>query len=197
MICAQHSLLGAEQGLSALSVVSIVAGAFVILNSFLMSLGERRRQLAILRAIGVTSSQITGLLLREALILGIVGMLIGMAVGLAVSVALVGTMEQLLGVTLRRLELAPQPFILAALFGPGMALFATFAPRAVPRGGHRSPICWDCRCRATRRSPRGWGASAWRSVSFRSPASWRFWGAGFLAPCSDRHSRPALGIDPG
>jgi putative ABC transport system permease protein len=135
---AQHSLLGAEQGLSALSVVSIVAGAFVILNSFLMSLGERRRQLAILRAIGVTSGQITSLLLREALILGVVGMVIGMAVGLIVSIILVGGMEQLLGVTLRRLELAPQPFILAALFGPGMAVLATMSPAR--RAARRPPL---------------------------------------------------------
>jgi len=135
---AQHSLFGAEQGLEALSVVSIVAGAFVILNSFLMSLGERRRQLAILRAIGVTSSQVTGLLLREALILGLVGMVLGVALGLAVSVALVGGMEQLLGVTLRRLELAPQPFLLAALFGPGMSLLATFAPAR--RAAQRPPL---------------------------------------------------------
>jgi putative ABC transport system permease protein len=135
---AQHSLLGAEQGLSALSIVSIVAGAFVILNSFLMSLAERRRQLAILRAIGVTSGQITGLLLREALILGVVGMVIGIGLGLLVSVVLVQGMEQLLGVTLHRLELAPQPFVLAALFGPGMAVFATFAPAR--RAARRPPL---------------------------------------------------------
>ena len=158
---AQHSLLGAEQGLSALSVVSIVAGAFVILNSFLMSLAERRRQLAILRAIGVTSGQITGLLVREALILGVVGMVIGIVLGLAVSVAVVGGMEQLLGVTLHRLELAPPPFVLAALFGPGMAVFATFAPAPPCCSVHRCRICSDCRCRATIRSSRGWHASAW------------------------------------
>ena len=96
---AQHSLFGAEQGLSALSAVSIVAGGFVILNSFLMSLGERRRQLAIFRAIGVTSGQVTALLMREAFILGVVGMVAGMALGLVTSMALVRGMEQLLGVS--------------------------------------------------------------------------------------------------
>jgi putative ABC transport system permease protein len=135
---AQHSLFGAEQGLSALSAVSIVAGGFVILNSFLMSLGERRRQLAILRAIGVTSGQVTALLLREAFILGVVGMVAGIALGLVTSMALVRGMEQLLGVALRNLEITPQPFLLAGLFGPGMAVFATLAPTR--RAARRPPL---------------------------------------------------------
>src|SRR5205807_569538 len=62
-----------ENGLATLSVSSPVAGAFVILNAFLMNLGERRRQLAILRALGATRRQITRLLLREALLLGLAG----------------------------------------------------------------------------------------------------------------------------
>ncbi len=135
---AQHSLLAAEQGLSALSAVSVVAGAFVILNSFLMSLGERRRQLAILRAIGVTSGQITRLLLREALVLGVVGMIVGVAVGLVTSMLLVQGMERLLGIELRHLELAPMPFVEAALFGPVMALLATLAPSI--RAAKRPPL---------------------------------------------------------
>ncbi|TMQ33052.1 MAG: FtsX-like permease family protein [Planctomycetota bacterium] len=63
---AQDSLLSTELGLGSLSVVSLVAGAFVILNAFLMNLGERRRQFAILRALGATRRQVTRLLLREA-----------------------------------------------------------------------------------------------------------------------------------
>jgi putative ABC transport system permease protein len=135
---AQHSLFGAEQGLSALSAVSIVAGGFVILNSFLMSLGERRRQLAILRAIGVTSGQVTSLLVREAFILGIVGMVLGMGLGFVTSLALMRGMEQLLGVALQNLEITAEPFVLAALFGPGMAVFATLAPAR--RAARRPPL---------------------------------------------------------
>ena len=137
---AQHSLFGAEQGLSALSAVSIVAGGFVILNSFLMSLGERRRQLAILRAIGVTSSQITAILVREAFILGVVGMVLGVGLGLVTCLGLMRGMEQLLGVAMRSLDITPQPFLLAALFGPGMAVLATLAPA---RRAARRPLLPD------------------------------------------------------
>src|SRR5262249_57177919 len=49
---AQYSLKSTETGFGAVSIVSLVAGGFVILNSFLMSLGERRKNLAVLRALG-------------------------------------------------------------------------------------------------------------------------------------------------
>ena len=42
---AESEMLGTELALNSLSVVSLVGGAFVVLNSFLMSLGERRKQL--------------------------------------------------------------------------------------------------------------------------------------------------------
>jgi len=125
---ARHSLLGAEQGLSALSAVSVVAGAFVILNAFLMSLSERRRQLAILRAVGVTSGQVTRLLLREAALLGIVGMVLGIGAGLLTSLLLVRGMERLLAIQLHHLEWSASPFVQAALLGPAMALCATLIP---------------------------------------------------------------------
>ncbi|MCZ7662349.1 MAG: ABC transporter permease [Thermoleophilia bacterium] len=67
---ADETLANTELGLSALSALALVAGAFIILNTFLMNVGERRRQLAVMRALGATRRQITRLLLREAILLG-------------------------------------------------------------------------------------------------------------------------------
>jgi putative ABC transport system permease protein len=127
-----------EQGLATLSVGSLVAGAFVILNAFLMSLGERRRQLAILRALGATRSQVTRLLLREALLLGGAGTVIGLAVGWGLAVGLHGIMARLLAVTLPELSWSPEPFLLGLILGPGMALAATYLPAR--RAGRRAPL---------------------------------------------------------
>jgi len=135
---AQQSLIATEQGLSALSAVSIVASGFVILNAFLMSLGERRRQLAILRAIGVTRGQVRRLLLREALVLGILGMIAGAAIGIVASIGLSGQMADLVGVQLPDIELSWQPFVLAAIFGPGMAVLASLIPSI--RASARPPL---------------------------------------------------------
>lgn len=141
---AERAALGSEgispvnHTLDNLSVMSLVGGGFVILNSFLMNLGERRRQLAILRALGTTRGQMTRLLLREAVLLGGAGTVLGMGLGVFLTRGLVGMQEQLLGVKLPPLRWTAEPFLLAVLLGPGMALAATVVPAW--RAGRRSPL---------------------------------------------------------
>jgi putative ABC transport system permease protein len=134
----RDSLMSTELGLDGLSVISLVAGAFVILNAFLMNLGERRRQLAILRALGATRGQVTRLLLREAVILGVAGTLVGIGLGLILSFSLRSALAQLIGVSLPPMRLTAAPFLAALLLGPGMALAATFVPAR--RAGRRAPL---------------------------------------------------------
>jgi putative ABC transport system permease protein len=133
---AQDSLMSTEVGLATLSMVSLVAGCFVILNSFLMSLGERRRQLAILRALGATRRQVTLLLLREAVLLGLAGTILGCVGGWALSLGLHRMMTQLLTVVLPDPEVAVSPFIVGCILGPGMAIAATYWPAR--RAGRRA-----------------------------------------------------------
>ncbi len=135
---ARGAMMSTEQALSAMSVVSLVGGGFVILNSFLMNLGERRRQLAILRALGATRRQVTRLLLREAVMLGVVGTLLGVGAGVVLARGLVKMQEQLLGVRLPPLDFGAEPFVLALLFGPGLSLVATIVPAW--QAGRRSPL---------------------------------------------------------
>src|SRR5207244_2149508 len=135
---AHDSLFATELSLSSLSVVSLVAGAFVILNSFLMNLGERRQQLAILRAIGATRAQVTRLLLREAALLGVTGTLLGIVLGIGLAMGLRQIMEQLLAVTLPPASWTAAPFVAALILGPGMALAATYLPAR--RAGRRAPL---------------------------------------------------------
>jgi len=127
-----------EQGLATMSASSLVAGAFVILNAFLMNLGERRRQLALLRALGATRGQVTRLLLREAALLGVAGTILGIGLGFALSSALRGTIGRLMAVTLPELGLSVEPVLVALVVGPGMALSATFVPAR--RAGRRPPL---------------------------------------------------------
>ena len=135
---ARHMLLGAELGLSVMSVVSLVAGGFVILNSLLMSLGERTRNFAILRSIGATRSQVTRMLLVEALVLGVVGTGLGIVVGLGMSVALTGVMEQMLGIALPDLRVSPETLLIAAIIGLSVTVAAALVPSM--RSGRRPPL---------------------------------------------------------
>jgi putative ABC transport system permease protein len=125
---ARTTLLAAEQGLSALSLVALLAATFVILNTFLLNLGERRKQVAVLRSVGATRKQVLRLLLREALLLGLAGAIAGCLGGVALAVGLNYLMQKFLGVALPSMKLSAEPFVVAALLGPGASVTAACLP---------------------------------------------------------------------
>lgn len=135
---ARDSLLSTESGLSSLSALSLVAGGFIILNAFLMALGERRRELAMLRALGVTRRQLTRLLLREAVLLGGLGTVVGLVLGLGLAAVMLTAMEGLVGADLAGLSISPRPFVLGLILGPVLSLVATYVPAR--RAGRIAPL---------------------------------------------------------
>mgnify|MGYP002869328357 CR=1 FL=1 len=71
--------------------------AFILLLSFTMSVNERRSEFAVLRVIGYSRRGLAGLVLREALVTGLVGGLIGTVAGLLVIVPFNTLIEEQLG----------------------------------------------------------------------------------------------------
>ena len=93
---------------------------FIVLNVFLMSVGERRRQISILRAIGATRRQIMTMITSEALLLGVVGTLLGIPVGIYGGRLLAGTMAQILQIDLPEAATLRWPLVVGAIFGPAV-----------------------------------------------------------------------------
>jgi putative ABC transport system permease protein len=135
---AQDALFSTEQALAGGSMTALVAGVFVILNTVHMNLGERRRQLAILRALGATRGQVTRLILRETLLLGLAGTVLGLGVGFGLAFVLTRGMEQLMGTALPEVRWTPAAIVLAAIVGPGTALAASWLPAR--RAGRRQVL---------------------------------------------------------
>ncbi len=107
-------------GLLALAVVISLLG---IANTLALSVHERTRESALLRALGLTRAQLRGMLSAEALILGLIGALVGVVLGLVFGWAV-----------LRSQEVSP-PFVfplgqvLAMIAGAGLAgVIAALAP---------------------------------------------------------------------
>lgn len=119
--------------LTALSFLAVFVGMFLIYNTMLFTVIHRRKQLGILRCLGVTPKQIMGTALLEALTLGVIGALLGLALGIVLAQyttqAVSKTISELYvflkfeGVTLR-------PMLLLKAFGFGM--LATLVATAVP-----------------------------------------------------------------
>jgi len=80
--------------LGGIAAVSLVVGGIGIMNTMMMSVVERTREIGIMKAIGATRKQIMSIFLVEAGIIGLVGGVIGLGVGYGISrlVALAGDM---------------------------------------------------------------------------------------------------------
>jgi putative ABC transport system permease protein len=74
---------------AALAAVAVMVAVLGIVNTLAMNVLERVRELALLRATGLTRSQAWRLVVLEAAILGLVGALLGALAGLAAGAALV------------------------------------------------------------------------------------------------------------
>jgi putative ABC transport system permease protein len=70
-----------ETGLKLASMLAFVIGMFMVLNAFLINLGERRRHVALLRIVGASRGQVLATVLLEAIVLGLGGTVIGLPVG--------------------------------------------------------------------------------------------------------------------
>lgn len=125
---ADEMMLSTQQGLDLARAFSLVVAMFIIMNTFLMNVGERRRQLAILRAIGATRRQIGWLLIREALVLGLIGGALGCLAGIGGAAVLSRAMGQLFQTKLPGLEITLWPLALGMGFGLGISLFGALYP---------------------------------------------------------------------
>ena len=125
---AQETMYATENGMHMAFAFALLIAAFIIYNTFQMAVGERRKQLGILRAIGATRSQVFAIIMREALTLSILGTIAGCFLGYWGAGWLNGVTEQLLQVELPRVRLTPLPFVVASAIGICVSLLGAFLP---------------------------------------------------------------------
>lgn len=70
-----------RKALLAFAAVALLAGVFVIANTFNMLVTQRTRQFALLRAVGARRGQVRRAVLAESVVLGLVGATLGVAFG--------------------------------------------------------------------------------------------------------------------
>ena|GEM_PF-577537 len=75
--------------LNALLLLAIVSAALGVVNTTVMSVAERRRELGLLRAVGATRRQVTAVVAGEAALMGLIGGGLGLVAGAGIIVILV------------------------------------------------------------------------------------------------------------
>jgi putative ABC transport system permease protein len=77
--------------------IAVLVGAFVIANTFSMLVGQRTRELALLRAVGMSRWQVRRMVLGEAAAVGLMGGAAGIATGYGFAVLAVRLLEDTAG----------------------------------------------------------------------------------------------------
>ena len=129
----QTMLAAFQLNLTALSMVSLLVGVFLIYNTISASVARRRTEIGILRAIGATRWEIRLLFLGEAALLGLPGILLGACGGVALAQVLTGAVAKTISslyllVSIERSFLEPVQFIVAAVFGIVAVLAGAWLP---------------------------------------------------------------------
>lgn len=125
---AAKRLASYQLGLNFFSVVALFVGAFLIYNTFAMTVVERTREIGMLRALGMTRRQILQMVLTEAVSLGLVGSALGLGFGLFLARGLTGALSLLTSVQITILTVPPSDLMQSLLVGIGVTLVAASLP---------------------------------------------------------------------
>jgi putative ABC transport system permease protein len=122
-----------DLNLTALSLLALMVGVFIIYNTMTFSVVQRRPYLGILRVLGMTGREAFMLVLAESLVIGFIGTCVGLALGIVLGNGLVRLVSQTINdlyftVTVNSLDIAPLSLLKGALLGICGVVAATILP---------------------------------------------------------------------
>jgi putative ABC transport system permease protein len=142
--------------------IALFVGAFTIYNTFSITVGQRTRELALLRIVGASRRQIFGSVLAEAAVTGLVASVIGLGLGILTALGLQALLRGF-GISLPpgSLVFAPRTVLVGLFVGIGVTVLSAIAPA---RNAVRIPpvVALDERQSAAGTSPRRrliWGTA--------------------------------------
>jgi putative ABC transport system permease protein len=149
-----------ELNLTALSLLALVVGMFLIYNTVTFNVVQRRRLFGILRCLGVTGQQLFTLILAEAAVLSLIGAVIGLGVGIILGRGMVRLVSQTINdfyfvVNVQSVTIPPFTLVKGLIIGVGAALLASVVPaweasRTAPQSSLRRSTLESAARRATR-----------------------------------------------
>ncbi len=119
--------------LFALGVLAILVGAFLIYNTITFSVLKRRPILGGLRALGVTTREIFGIIVFESLLLGAIGTVFGLALGIVLGKGILHLITQTINdlyftITVYNFYIPPITLIKGFFVGISVSFIASLIP---------------------------------------------------------------------
>ncbi len=125
--------------LSIFSIIALGVGCFVIYNVFSITAAQRRRENALLRAIGASRRQVTRGMLIEALAVGLFGSLCGLVAGAGLAVGIQNLLNAFdLGIPSRGLSITRSTVAITMVAGIATTMVAAIVPAVA--AGRVAPV---------------------------------------------------------
>jgi putative ABC transport system permease protein len=119
--------------------ISLVVGAFLIVNTFSILVAQRSRELALLRALGASKRQVMWSVQLEAFVLGVLGATIGLGLGVLLAMGIRALFANFgLDLSGQPLIFAPRTFIASYAVGILVTMAAAWLPAR--RTGRIAPV---------------------------------------------------------
>lgn len=109
--------------------IILAVSVFVIFNTFTIVLGQRIREFGLMRALGTTGNQITGSVIGEATVVGLVSSALGFGAGVGLAYLLRWVLNAAdLGPPLDDIIIRPRTILISFLVGTGVTLISALVP---------------------------------------------------------------------
>ena len=116
-------------GLLIFAFITAFVSAFIINNVFQITIGQRLRELALLRAVGASGRQVRWMITIEAFVLGVLATIIGVFGGLLVARGLIAAFDAAgAGFPDTQTVLQVRTIVIAALVGIGITMVSVIVP---------------------------------------------------------------------
>jgi len=118
-----------QTALLVFALVAVFVASFIIQNTFRIIVRQRQKELALMRAVGATGSQVVWMVVIEALIVGIVASIVGIAFGFVIAQGLTAVMSTIgFDLPASSASLAPRTIIVGLAVGIVVTLLAAVLP---------------------------------------------------------------------
>jgi len=122
----------AQFAMSLFGVVALVMGGFIIFNTFRTVVAERRRDIALLRAVGASRATVISAILAEGFLQGAIGATIGLVggyvLGAGILAAVSGVVRQFVNLNLGGPVVSPALVVVSLVLGVGVTMASGLLP---------------------------------------------------------------------
>ena len=126
------SLKLGQQAMNLFGVLALFMGGFIIFNTFRTVVAERRRDIGMLRALGARRSTITGMILVEGLLQGLIGSGIGLLCGYLLGAGVLRVaqvpLSTFLHLNFTKVVISPALIVTSVVLGVGITVLAGLLP---------------------------------------------------------------------